>query len=288
VLERSFAFPAECLERIAEERVTGFPGVPTMFAMLLNFDLAPYDLSSLRYLTNTAAALPPTHIERLREQFPGVAIYSMYGLTETKRTLYMPPEHLAARPGSVGVAIPGTEVWIENERGERLGPREVGELVVRGGHVMSGYWEAPEATAERFRPGPNPGEFVCHSGDLFLRDEDGYHYFVGRKDDILKSRGEKVAPKEVEGVLHELPGVLEAAVVGVADAILGQAIVAVVVRRDPGLTALQVLRHCRLRLEDWKVPQRVEFHDELPKTNTGKVRRSAIQLRGDAAGDAPR
>lgn len=280
VLERSFAYPAECLQRMAEERVTGFPGVPTMFARLLPMDMSSYDLSALRYLTNTAAALPTAHIERLQQKFPGVAIHSMYGLTETKRTLYLPPDQLLQRPGSVGIAIPGTEVWIENDRGERLPPNEVGELVVRGGHVMSGYWNAPEATAARFRQGPLPGERVCHSGDLFRRDEHGFHYFVGRKDDILKSRGEKVAPKEVENVLHELDGVQEAVVVGVPDEVLGQAVVAVIVRTAPTLTEREVLRHCRARLEDFKVPQRVEFHEELPKTSTGKVRRADIVLRG--------
>ena len=280
VLERSFAYPADCLQRMAEERVTGFPGVPTMFARLLPLDLSSYDLSALRYLTNTAAALPTSHIERLQQKFPGVAIYSMYGLTETKRTLYLPPEELGQRPGSVGIAIPGTEVWIENDRGERLPPHEVGELVVRGGHVMNGYWHAPEATAARFREGPLPGERVCYSGDLFRRDEHGFHYFVGRKDDILKCRGEKVAPKEVENVLHELEGVQEAVVVGVPDEVFGQAVVAVIVRTAPTLTEREVLRHCRARLEDFKVPQRVEFHDDLPKTSTGKVRRADIVLRG--------
>ncbi|MBX3464601.1 MAG: AMP-binding protein [Planctomycetes bacterium] len=276
VLERSFTYPAAFLERLAAERATGLPGVPTMWAMLLEMDLGQFDLSSLRYVTNTAAALPPSHIQRLRAAFPAVRVYSMYGLTETKRTLYMPPEHLDAHPGSVGIAIPGTEVWVEDDNGRRCGPNEVGELVVRGGHVMLGYWEAPEATALRFPPGPLPGERLCRSGDLFTCDEKGFHYFVGRRDDMLKSRGEKVAPKEVEAVLHELEGVVEAAVAGVPDPLLGQAICAYVVRRDPGLTEAAVLRHCRTRLEDFKVPKHVQFVDSLPKTTTGKVHRASL------------
>jgi amino acid adenylation domain-containing protein len=276
VLERSFTYPAAFLERLAQERATGLPGVPTMWAMLLDMDLAQFDLSSLRYVTNTAAALPPSHIQRLRAAFPAVRVYSMYGLTETKRTLYMPPEHLDAHPGSVGIAIPGTEVWVEDENGRRCGPNEVGELVVRGGHVMLGYWEAPEATALRFPPGPLPGERLCRSGDLFTCDEHGFHYFVGRRDDMLKSRGEKVAPKEVEAVLHELDGVVEAAVAGVPDPVLGQAICAYVVRRDPALTEVAVLRHCRARLEDFKVPKMVQFVESLPKTTTGKVHRASL------------
>lgn len=283
VLERSFTYPAECLLRVAEERITVLPCVPTMFALLLDLDLRQFDVSSVRILTNTAAALPPSHVERLCAAFPRARLFKMYGLTETKRTLYLPPEHLASHPASVGFPIPGTEVWIESETGARLGPGMVGELVVRGGHVMSGYWEAPEETAARFPPGPHPGERLCRTGDLFLRDEAGFHYFVGRADDMLKCRGEKVAPKEIETVLHEMPGVVEAVVVGVPDAVLGHAIVAVVVRRDPALTERDVLRHCRARLEDFKVPRRVEFHDRLPKTNTGKVQRSAIELRNGPA-----
>jgi len=127
------------LQRIAEERVTGLPGVPTMFATLLQIDLSRFDLSSLRYITNAAAALPPNHILRLHELLPGAKIYSMYGQTETKRTLYLPPDQLEARPGSVGIAIPGTKVWIEDPDGEKLGPNQIGELVVQGRHVMRGY-----------------------------------------------------------------------------------------------------------------------------------------------------
>ncbi|MBL9080136.1 MAG: AMP-binding protein [Planctomycetes bacterium] len=276
VLERSFTYPAAFLQKLAQERATGLPGVPTMFALLLGLDLTQFDLSSLRYVTNTAAALPPSHVQRLRAALPHVQVFSMYGLTETKRTLYLPPEQIDARPGSVGIAIPGTEVWLEDEHGRRCGPGEVGELVVRGGHVMLGYWQAPEASARRFPPGPLPGERVCRSGDLFSRDEQGFHFFVGRRDDMLKSRGEKVAPKEVENVLHELDGVLEAAVTGEPDPVLGQAICAHVVRRDPALTEAAVLRHCRARLEDFKVPKVVRFVEALPKTTTGKVHRKGI------------
>jgi long-chain acyl-CoA synthetase len=276
VLERSFAYPAAILRRIEEERVTGFPGVPTIYALLLQMDLSRYDLSSIRYLTNTAAALPPSHVLELRRTFHWARLYSMYGLTETKRTLYLPPEEVERRPGSVGIAIPGTEVWIEDEQGNRLGPGEVGELVVRGRHVMRGYWEAPEATAQRFRPGPLPGERVCYTGDLFRMDADGFLYFVGRKDDIIKSRGEKVAPKEVENVIYELPGVVAVAVVGVPDPILGQAIKAFVVTKNADLTEMQVLAHCRSRLEDFMVPRYVEFRDELPVNTSGKIARREL------------
>ncbi len=276
VLERSFAYPAQILKRMVEERVTGFPGVPTLFAILLQMDLSRYDLSRLRYITNTAAALPPSHIEQIRAKFPWAALFSMYGLTETKRTLYLPPQQLDVRPGSVGIAIPGTEGWIEDELGKRLGPNQVGELVIRGGHVMRGYWEAPKATAERYRPGPLPGERVCYSGDLFRMDEDGCFYFVGRKDDIIKSRGEKVAPKEVENTLYSLPGVVEAAVVGVPDPVLGEAIKAFIVTDGAKLNEQDVLRHCRGHLEDFMRPQIVECRDKSPKTDSGKIKKTEL------------
>jgi acyl-CoA synthetase (AMP-forming)/AMP-acid ligase II len=277
VLERSFAYPAAFLKLMEKERVTAFPGVPTLFALLVNHDLSQYDLSALRYLTNTAAALPPAHVEAIRCKFPQAKLFLMYGLTETKRTLYLPPEQLNARPGSVGIPIPGTEAWIEDESGQRLGPGMVGELVVRGRHVMRGYWESPEATAQRFRAGPLPGERLCYTGDLFFQDEEGFFYFVGRKDDIIKCRGEKVAPKEVENVLYELPGVMTAAVLGVPDPVLGQAIKAVLVLNPQAqLSPAAVLAHCRARLEDFMVPKYVEFRDSLPTTTSGKIAKKGL------------
>ncbi len=276
VLEKSFAYPAAVLKKMEAERVTGFPGVPTIFAILLQTDLSPYDLSSLRYITNTAAALPPSHIMELRDKFPWATLYSMYGLTETKRTLYLPPDQLDKRPGSVGIAIPGTEVWIEDEEGNRVGPGLVGELVIRGSHVMRGYWENPKATAERYRPGPTPGERVLYSGDLFKMDEEGYLYFVARKDDIIKSRGEKVSPKEVENVVYGIEGVVEVAVIGVPDPILGEAIKAFVVLDNVALTEKDILRHCRAHMENFLVPQHVEFRDSLPKTSSGKIKKTGL------------
>jgi long-chain acyl-CoA synthetase len=271
VLERSFTYPAVILQRIAQERITGFPGVPTIFSILLPMDFAGFDLSSLRYMTNTAAALPVSHIEALRKKFSGVTLFSMYGLTETKRTLYLPPAELDRRPGSVGIPIPGTEAWVEDENGRRLDTGEIGELVVRGRHVMRGYWEAPELTARRYRTDPVSGDRLCYTNDLFRMDKDGFFYFVSRKDDIIKSRGEKVAPKEVEGVIYSLRGIKEVAVVGVPDALLGQAVKAFVVSVDPALTEKQVLAHCRAHMEDYMVPKMIEFCAELPKTSSGKI-----------------
>jgi len=271
ILEKTFAYPSKALRIMAQEKATVFPGVPTMFALLLQMDLSKYDLQSLRAITNTAAALPPKHIQEIREIFPWTTLYSMYGLTETKRTLYLPPAQLDSRPGSVGIAIPGTEVWLEDEQGQRLGPNEIGELVIRGGHVMRGYWENVEATAHRYRPGPLPNERVCYSDDLFRMDEEGFLYFVGRKDDIIKSRGEKVAPKEVENVIYALPGITETAVIGVPDPILGEAIKAFIVTQRKDLAEKDIIRHCRANMEDFMVPQIIEFIPELPKTSSGKI-----------------
>jgi amino acid adenylation domain-containing protein len=278
VLEPSFAFPQAVLATLAREGATCFPLVPTMAALLLQMrDLEPGAFPHLRTITNTAAALPPVHIARLQALFPATRIVSMYGLTECKRCTWLPPEELARRPGSVGIAIPGTEAWILREDGTRAAPDEVGELVIRGPHVMQGYWEDPAATARALRPGPYPWERVLHTGDLFRADAEGFLYFVGRKDDIIKSRGEKVSPKEVETVLYALPGVREAAVVGVPDPLLGMALKAILAL-EPGaaVTARDVIRHCAARLEDFMVPRQVEFRDALPKTDTGKISRRLL------------
>lgn len=278
VLEKSFTYPAVLLERLRRERVTGLPLVPTIAAVLLQMkDLAPGAFPALRYITNTAAALPPAHIARLQELFPRTRIYSMYGLTECKRCTYLPPEQLGVRPASVGIAIPGTEAYVVDDEGRRAPPGTVGELVIRGPHVMKGYWGDPQATDRVLRPGPYPWERLLYTGDLFRADAEGYLYFVARKDDIIKSRGEKVSPKEVENVLYELAGVREAAVVGVADALLGMAIKAVVVG-DPQarLTERDVIRHCARRLEDFMVPKTVEFREALPKSANGKISRRQV------------
>jgi len=271
VLERSFMFPAAILKKMEKERVTGFPGVPTVFSLLLQMDLSPYDLSSLRYITNTAAALPVSHIERLCAKFPQAHLYSMYGQTECKRVLYLPPHELKSRPGSVGIAIPGTEVWIQGPDGRRLPPGSTGQLVVRGRHVMKGYLNKPRETASTFGPGRTPGEGVLYTGDLFRQDEEGFFYFISRVDDIIKTRGEKVAPKEVENVLYLLPSVLEAAVVGIPDELEGEAIKAYLVSRDPQLSAKDVISHCKKHLESFMIPKYVEFRDSLPKGSTGKI-----------------
>jgi long-chain acyl-CoA synthetase len=283
VLERGFAFPMKVLPLLESERVTGFPLVPTIAAVLLQLkQFRPEWAASVRFLTNTAAALAPAHIDGLQSLFPNARLFSMYGMTESKRCTYLPPAQLGRRPGSVGIAIPGTQAWVGDEEGRPLPADTVGQLVVRGGHVMQGYWNRPEATARALKPGRYPWERVLHTGDLFRMDTEGFLYFVGRRDDILKSRGEKVAPKEIEDVLYALPGVREAAVVGVPDPVLGQAIRAIVaVEPDSGLDARAVLAHCRSRLEDFMLPREVEFREALPKSANGKIERARLQAEAE-------
>lgn len=278
VLHRSFAFPGQVLADFGREGVTFFPGVPTIFAILAEMKtLGDSDFSRLRAVTNTAAALPVRHISALQRLFPHARIFSMYGLTECKRCSYLPPEDIGRKPESVGIAIPNTELWIVDEQDRRVGPGVVGQLVIRGATVMRGYWQKPEATAKKLRPGPLPGELVLYTGDLCRLDEEGYLYFVARMDDIIKSRGEKVAPKEVEAVLANVEGVRETAVIGVPDEILGQAVKAFVVLESGASLSVQDLqRECRKRLEPFMVPKYVEIVAELPKTGSGKIRKTGL------------
>jgi amino acid adenylation domain-containing protein len=278
VLERSFTYPAKVLNAVVEEKVTVFPGVPTIFAILADMDLGSFDLSAIRSVTNTAAALQLAHIDALKRIFPTARIYSMYGLTECKRCTYLPPADLDKKPLSVGIAIPNTELWLVDDQGNRLPNGSTGQLVIRGATVMKGYWEKPEATAQKLRPGPVPGEQVLYTGDICRTDEDGYLYFVSRMDDIIKTRGEKVSPLEVERAVYRVPGVKEAAVIGVPDELLGQAIKAFVVpMHDATLTEKEVQRECQKYLESFMVPKFVEIVPELPKGMTGKIQKTGLK-----------
>ncbi len=274
ILEKSFTYPFQIIELLIKEKATGFPLVPTIAAILLKMsDLKKYDFEHLRYITNTAQALPAQHISQLQEIFPKTDIYSMYGLTECKRVSYLPPAELRKRPGSVGIPMPNTEAYIVSEHGEKiLQPDRIGELVVRGSNVMKGYWNLIEETDMVLKPGLIPGEKVLYTGDLFKQDDEGYLYFVSRKDDMLKVSGERVSPKEVESVLHALDGVNEAAVIGVPDSILGQAVMAfVTLKGGNALTVEDIARHCTQNMESFMVPRHVVILEDLPRTSNGKL-----------------
>ena len=286
VLERSFTYPAQVYARVRDERVTVFPGVPTTFAtMLAAHQRSPLSFPSVARVTNTAAALPDEFVPGLREMFPSALIYKMYGLTECKRVSYLEPELIDAKPGSVGKAIPGTEVYILTPGGAPAAPGEVGMLYVRGPHVMAGYWNRPDLTEHMLQPGKVTGERVLCTQDLFKMDADGFLYFVGRTDDIIKARGRKVSPMEVESALQRIPGVREAAVIGVPDGPLGQAIRAYVVA-DPlaGLTAEEIRARSAQFLEGHMVPAQVVFTDSLPRSENGKVQKRLLLTWGAARG----
>ena len=278
VLERSFVYPAQVLKRMEEEEVTVFPGVPTVYATLVGMhEREPLSFPAVERVTNTAAALPPSFHDPLREIFPNALIFRMYGLTECKRVSYLEPELLDTKPTSVGKAIPGTETLVLDEQGKRVAPGETGVLHVRGPHVMVGYWRLPDRTAEMLVDGPLPGERMLCTHDHFTIDEEGFLYFVGRSDDIIKSRGEKVSPAEVEDALYAISGVLEAAVIGVPDELLGEAVHAYVALDEGSeLGERDIIARCRERLEGFMVPARVHFLDELPKTASGKIRKKGL------------
>jgi long-chain acyl-CoA synthetase len=280
-LEPGIRYPGTLMSLMTQHRVTGLPGVPTLFQGLLGLPgVGDHRWPDLRFVTSTGAILPRSTSSALRRVFPHARLYSMYGLTECKRATFLPPDELEKRPDSVGIPIPGTEAWVENARGLRCKPEEIGELMVRGPHVMQGYWNDPAGTASRLRPGRWAWERTLATGDLFRCDDEGFLYFVGRKDEIIKSRGMKVAPREIEDVLLSAPGVLEAAVVGVDDAILGQAVYAHVTPQEGQTLEERLLRrHCAERLEDYLVPKKIIVHKLLPRTANGKVDRRALAQR---------
>jgi long-chain acyl-CoA synthetase len=273
VLPDNQAYLHLVLRQIGDERISGFPGVPSMFALILNrFRLEHYDLGSLRYLTVAGGAMAPSHVRQLRESLPHARFFVMYGQTEaTARISYLPPEKLEQKPGSAGIPIPGVRIEIRDAHGNPLPPGVVGEICVSGPNVMLGYWNDPAATAEVLRDG------WLKTGDMAYRDEEGYLFIQGRRGDMIKSGGHRIHPREIEDVIAELDSVAEVAVVGVFDEVLGEAIKAViVVRPGAGLDAAAVKAHCLRRLPAYKLPRHVVFATELPRTPTGKVKRYVL------------
>jgi acyl-CoA ligase (AMP-forming) (exosortase A-associated) len=275
-----FVFAREIVQMLARERATGLAGVPTLWTLLAqpSSTLRKTELPHLRYITNTGGAMPQTVLAALRQALPTTRIFLMYGLTEAFRSTYLPPEELDRRPTSMGRAIPDTEILVVNEEGKRCKPGEVGELVHRGPTVSLGYWGQPDLTARVLRPHPflppeiGNEEKVCYSGDLVTMDEDGFLYFVGRRDTLIKSSGFRVSPTEVEEVLFQSGRLREAAVIGVPDEVLGQAIKAFVVPADgQSPTPAELLEFCAARMPNYMVPRAVEIVAALPKTSSGKV-----------------
>jgi len=249
-----------------------------------NSTLEKTALPGLRYITNTGGRMPQTGLTALRKALPTTRVFLMYGLTEAFRSTYLPPEELNRRPDSMGKAIPNTEILVVNEKGECCLAGEMGELVHRGPTVSMGYWGQPELTAKVLRPHPtNPAELgdsekVCYSGDLVKMDEEGFLYFVGRRDNMIKCSGYRVSPTEVEEVLFQSGKVREAGVIGIPDAVLGQAIKAYVVPCDGESVDPESLQaYCAERLPRYMVPKIVQGMKSLPKTASGKVDYPALR-----------
>jgi len=222
--------------------------------------------------------MPQAVLQVLRRVLTSTQVFLMYSLTEAFRSTYLPPEELDRRPTSMGKAIPDTEILVLNEQGGICKPGEVGELVHRGPTVSLGYWNRPEDTARALRPNPllppemGDCERVCYSGDLVKTDEDGFLYFVGRRDTMIKSSGFRISPTEVEEVLFQTGRVRGAAVIGIPDEVLGQSIKAFVVPRDGNaLDGAELQAICAEKMPRYMVPKAIEVLPELPKTSSGKV-----------------
>src|SRR5712692_433508 len=284
----NFVFAREIVQMLLKERITGLAGVPTLWSLLAqpNSTLAKEPLPHLRYITNTGGAMPQAVLKVLREVLPATKVFLMYGLTEAFRSTYLPPEELDRRPTSMGKAIPDTEILVLNEQGKLCKPGEPGELVHRGPTVSLGYWNRPEDTARALRPNPllppelGDCEKVCYSGDLVKMDEEGFLYFIGRRDTMIKSSGFRISPTEIEEVLFQSGNLRGAAVIGIPDETLGQTIKAFVVPRDGNALDMEtLLAHCAEKMPRYMVPKAIEALSELPRTSSGKVDYPALRRR---------
>jgi acyl-CoA synthetase (AMP-forming)/AMP-acid ligase II len=279
LISKSFTFPSVVFAEINDHAASIFPGVPTVFSTLIGLhQRSPLCFPSITRVTNTAAALPPEYVPHLKQIFPNALIYKMYGLTECKRVSYLNPEDVELYPNSVGKAIPGTEVFLLDDKLQPVLPNTMGTLYVRGAHVMQGYWNKPEETQKMLVNNIYPNEQVLCAQDQFVIDENGYLYFHGRVDDIIKSRGEKVSPVEVENVLYRMPGIREAAVIGVPDLLEGETIKAFVAL-DTGTTMdpKKIRQYCMANLESFMVPRDVVILESLPKTDSNKISKKELR-----------
>jgi acyl-CoA ligase (AMP-forming) (exosortase A-associated) len=281
--------PQDVLKAVVRERVTGLTAVPPLWVQLVQLNWPASVATHLRYFANTGGRMPLETLTRLRQHFPNSRPFLMYGLTEAFRATYLPPEQVDARPDSIGQAIPNSEVLVLRPDGTPCDVDEPGELVQRGPLVALGYWNDAERTAERFRPLPAAAgvrhaalrvpEMVVFSGDVVRRDAEGYIYFIGRRDEMIKTSGYRVSPTEVEEVLYATQLVGECAAFGEADDALGQTIVAVVTppMGCEHLDTDALLRECRARMPVYMVPRRIEVRTgSLPRNPNGKIDRKAL------------
>lgn len=286
VVLMDYLLPRDVIRAVERYDITGLAAVPPLWNQLKNLEWPSPTKESLRYITNTGGAMPVATTEALQQSLPDTSIFLMYGLTEAFRSTYLPPDQVSTRPESMGKAIPNAEILIVNEQGQECGPGEPGELVHRGALVAMGYWNDPEKTAERFKPCPGQApeltitELAVWSGDEVMKDEEGYLYFISRKDDMIKTSGYRVSPTEVEEVVFSAGLTTAAAALGLPHPTLGQAILLVASRpKDNSDTADfgdQLLAHCRRELPNFMVPQAVIVLDSLPHNQNGKIDRRTL------------
>jgi acyl-CoA ligase (AMP-forming) (exosortase A-associated) len=285
----NWLLPRDVLRCMERERVTGLTAVPPLYIQLAALEWPAAINEHLRYFANTGGRMPRETLALLRARVPAAKPFLMYGLTEAFRSTYLPPEEVDRRPDSIGKAIPNAEILVLREDGTECAPGEPGELVHRGALVGLGYWNDPAKTAERYKPLPAGvagregglplAEIAVFSGDTVTRDEEGFLYFVGRRDEMIKTSGYRVSPTEVEEVLYATRRVGECAAFGVEHPVLGQAI-RVVATAAPGAQALDtaaLLAECRQRMPAYMVPAGVELvPGPLPRNPNGKIDRKAL------------
>jgi len=278
-----YLLPKDVVNALVKYQITGLAAVPPLWAQLADLNWPDTIDEHLRYMTNSGGKMPKTILQKLRSKAPKSQFYLMYGLTEAFRSTYLPPEQIDIRPDSMGKAIPNAEIMVVREDGSPCAPHEPGELVHRGSLVSLGYWNDPEKTAERFKPCPGQlsglpiTEIAVWSGDTVTMDEEGYLYFVGRKDDMIKTSGYRVSPSEIEEVIYASGLVKEAAAIGVEHTALGQAVVAVVsLHSNTNLDSQQLTDYCKAQLPNFMVPAKIEVLADLPRNPNGKIDRKTL------------
>lgn len=278
-----YLLPQDVLRAVERYGVTGLACVPPLWNQLAQLDWPVAARETLRYITNSGGALPRATLRALRRSLPQTRVYLMYGLTEAFRSTYLPPEEVDRRPDSMGKAIPNAEVMVVREDGTECACDEPGELVHRGALVALGYWNDPERTAQRFKPAPGRPEglpvpeIAVWSGDQVRRDEEGFLYFVGREDEMIKSSGYRISPTEIEEIAYDHGGITQAVALGVDHPMLGQAVVLVLQSSEATVTSESVLAHCRSMLPQFMVPRSIELRSELPRNANGKIDRRGLR-----------
>ena len=276
VVNQSFVYPNLILQQMADHAVTGFSGVPSNYAILLNKSaIHSYSFPHLRYLTQAGAAMSPELVRRLRKVFPKTSIYIMYGQTEAcARLTYLDPVQVEKRPDSIGKCIPGVNIVLRDKNGGAVKTGETGEIVARGNNIMAGYWNRPDETKKVLR---SDGLWT---GDLAREDEEGFLYIISRKSDLIKSGSHRIGPKEIEDVLIEHTAVHEAAVVGIPDEILDERIRAcVILKADAQCSEKELQKHCRKYLPLFKIPHEILFMTDLPRTSSGKIKKHELRTK---------